>query len=72
MAKGVRGTPKGEIRNPLGKNQYAAAQGLGENDARIHISLSSEQKRLFKEAAQKEGMSLSKWMVKVALKAAKS
>ena len=72
MADGKPGAPKGAVNNPKGKNQYASGKGQGEIDSRIQVRLSAEHKRLFKEAAEKEGMSLSRWIVKAALKAAES
>ncbi|WP_017719752.1 hypothetical protein [Kamptonema formosum] len=36
MAK-QKGAPKGIVRNPLGKNQYVQAAGLGEFDKRITL-----------------------------------
>ena len=72
MADGKPGAPKGAVNNPKGKNQYANGKGQGEIDSRIQVRLSAEHKRLFKEAAEKEGMSLSRWIVKAALKAAES
>ena len=72
MADGKPGAPKGAVNNPKGKNQYASGKGQGEIDSRIQVRLSAEHKRILKEAAQKEGMSLSRWIVEVGLKAAKS
>ncbi len=63
------GVPKGKNNNPKGANQYAPGKGLGEKDSRVEVRLSAEQKRILKEAAQKEGMSLSSWMLEAALKA---
>ena len=72
MANGRRGVPKGTVNNPKGANQYVSAKGQGEVDSRIEVRLSAEHKRILKEAAQKEGMSLSRWIVEIGLKAAKS
>ncbi len=72
MADGKPGAPKGAVNNPKGKNQYASGKGQGVIDSRVEIRLSAEHKRILKEAAQKEGMSLSRWIVEVGLKAAKS
>ncbi len=72
MANGKPGAPKGTVNNPKGKNQYVSEKGLGEKDSRIQLVLSAEHKRIFKEAAKKQGMSLSSWMVEAALKAAES
>ncbi len=69
MANGKRGVHKGTVNNPKGKNQYVTAKGQGEKSARLQIVLSAEHKRILKEAAQKEGMSLSSWIVEAALKA---
>ena len=72
MTNGRRGVPKGTVNNPKGANQYVSCKGLGEKDSRVEVRLSAEQKRIIKEAAQKEGMSLSSWMLEAALKAAES
>ena len=70
MANGRRGVPKGTVNNPLGANQYAAGKGKGQKDSRVEIVLSASEKRLLKEVAQKKGMSLSSWILKVVLEAA--
>lgn len=72
MADGKPGAPKGAVNNPKGKNQYATGKGQGEKNSRLEIKLSQEQKNLLKETAKKQGMSLSSWILKVALKAAES
>ena len=72
MTNGRRGVPKGTVNNPKGANQYVSAKGQGEKDSRVEVRLSAEHKRIFKEAAEKEGISLSSWMVKAALKTVKS
>jgi len=72
MANGRRGVPKGTVNNPKGANQYVSAKGQGEVDSRIEVRLSAEHKRILKEAAQKKGMSLSRWIVEIGLKAAES
>ena len=72
MANGKRGVKKGTVNNPKGANQYATGKGQGGKNSRIMLVLSDEDKRILKEAAQKEGMSLSSWIVEVGLKAAKS
>lgn len=69
MANGKRGVPKGTVNNPKGANQYAAARGAGEKGDRVELRLSTEDKRLLKEAAQKNGMSLSSWILSVVLDA---
>ena len=72
MADGKPSAPKRRANNPKGKNQYVSEKGLGEKNARLQIVLSAEHKRILKEAAQKKGVSLSSWMVELALKAASS
>jgi predicted HicB family RNase H-like nuclease len=69
MANGKRGVPKGTVHNPMGANQYAAAKGAGEKGDRVELRLSSEDKELLREAAQKNGMSLSSWILSVVLDA---
>jgi predicted HicB family RNase H-like nuclease len=69
MADGKRGVPKGTVNNPMGANQYAAIKGAGEKGDRVELRLSTEDKRLLKEAAQKNGMSLSSWILSVVLDA---
>jgi predicted DNA binding CopG/RHH family protein len=70
MANGKRGVSKGTINNPMGANQYAAAKGTGEKGDRVEVRLSAEDKRRLREAAQKNGMSLSSWILSVVLEAA--
>jgi predicted DNA binding CopG/RHH family protein len=70
MAKGKGGVPKGTVNNPRGANQYAPGKGQGQKDARVMVVLSSQDKLRLKEAAQKKGMSLSSWLLEVALEAA--
>ena len=72
MASGKRGVPKGIVNNPKGSNQYALGKGQGDKDARLQLVLSAADKRILKEAAQKQGMSLSSWLVAVAKEAAAS
>jgi predicted HicB family RNase H-like nuclease len=72
MAKGKPGVPKGTVNNPKGSNQYAAGKGEGQKEARVMVVLSPQDKLRLKEAAQKQGMSLSSWLLSVALEAAAS
>jgi hypothetical protein len=72
MAGTRPGVPVGTINNPKGKNQYASGKGQGEKDARLQIVLTATDKRILKEAAQKQGMSLSSWLVELAKEAASS
>jgi hypothetical protein len=65
-----RGVPKGTVNNPLGTNQYAPSKGQGEKDSRLYLRISQENKQLLKEAAQREGMTLSNWLLSVAIEAA--
>lgn len=37
MPKGQIGAASGEVRNPLGKNQYAKQAGMGEKDESIRV-----------------------------------
>jgi hypothetical protein len=70
MTKSKGGVPKGTINNPKGANQYAKGKGQGQKNARLEIVLPAADKLRLKEAAQKKGMSLSSWMLQVALEAA--
>ncbi len=70
MAKGKGGVPKGTVNNPLGANQYAAGKGYGEKNSALYLRVSESDKRRLKEAAQKKGMSLSSWLLELALEAA--
>lgn len=70
MAGNQPGVSKGTINNPKGKNQYALGKGQGEKKARLQIVLTATDKHILKEAAQKQGMSLSSWLVEVAKEAA--
>ena len=72
MANVKRGVKKGTVNNPKGANQYATGKGQGEKNSRIMLVLSAEDKQTLREAAQKEGMSLSSWIVEAALKAVSS
>ena len=72
MANGRRGVPKGTVNNPKGANQYAAGRGGGQKDTRIQLLLSADDKNLLKEVAQTKGMSLSSWILEVALEAAQT
>lgn len=72
MAKVKGGVPKGTVNNPRGSNQYAPGKGQGKKDARLEIVLPATDKDLLKEVAKKKGMSLSSWMLQVALEAAKT
>lgn len=67
-----RGVPKGTVNNPLGTNQYALRKGEGQKDSRLYLRLSEADKQLLKEAAQKQGMTLSSWLLSVAREAASS
>jgi hypothetical protein len=69
MANGKRGVPKGTVNNPMGANQYVAAKGAGEKGDRVELRLSAKDKRLLKEIAQKNGMSLLGWILSVVLNA---
>ena len=69
MAKGRPGVPKGTVNNPKGANQYSSGKGQGQKDYRVQLLLSAQDKSLLKEAAQKKGMSLSSWLLEVALEA---
>ena len=69
MAKGKGGVPKGTVNNPRGANQYAPGKGQGQKDARLEIVLPAADKLRLKEAAQKKGISLSSWLVELALEA---
>ena len=69
MASGKRGVPKGTVNNPKGANQYVSGKGQGEKDARLQLVLSAADKRILKEVAQKKGISLSSWLVELALEA---
>lgn len=70
MANGKRGIPKGMVNNPNGINQYAAGKGSGEKGDRLELRLSPQDKCLLKEAAEKQGMSLSSWILSVVMEAA--
>lgn len=70
MAKDKGGVPKGTVNNPRGANQYAPGKGQGQKDARLEIVLPAADKLRLKEVAQKKGMSLSSWLLEVALEAA--
>ncbi len=70
MAAGKRGVPKGTVNNPKGVNQYAPGKGKGDKGSRVELRLSASDKSLFKEVAQKKGVSLSCWMLEVLLEAA--
>lgn len=70
MTKSKGGVPKGTVNNPKGTNQYAAGKGEGQKEARVMVVLSPQDKFRLKEAAQKQGMSLSSWLLSVALEAA--
>jgi hypothetical protein len=72
MAKGKGGVPKGTVNNPRGTNQYATGKGQGQKDARVMVVLSPQDKLLLKEAAKKQGMSLSNWLLEVGLEAAQA
>ena len=69
MTKSKGGVPKGTVNNPKGTNQYAAGKGEGQKDARVMVVLSPQDKLILKEAAQEQGMSLSSWLLEVALEA---
>lgn len=69
MTSSKRGVPKGTVNNPRGANQYVSGKGQGEKDARLQLVLSAADKRILKETAQKKGMSLSTWLVELALEA---
>lgn len=72
MTTGKRGVPKGTVNNPTGINQYAAGKDQGEKAARMELRLSPQDKHLIQQAAQKQGMSLSSWVLSVVLDAAKA
>jgi predicted DNA binding CopG/RHH family protein len=64
------GVPKGTVNNLEGANQYAPGKGLGEKNSRLYLRLSESDKRKLKAAAQKKGMTLTSWLLEIALKAA--
>jgi predicted DNA binding CopG/RHH family protein len=72
MAADKPGVPKGTVNNPKGANQYACGKGQGQKNSRVELRLSDEDKRLLKEAAQKQGMTLAGWLLSVAKEAAAS
>jgi predicted HicB family RNase H-like nuclease len=69
MAEGKPGAPPGTVNNPKGTNQYASGKGEGQKDARLMVVLSHQDKLRLKEAAKRQGMSLSSWILEVALEA---
>jgi uncharacterized protein (DUF1778 family) len=68
MAK--RGVPRGTVNNPRGVNQFCTGKGTGEKNAQLTMRLSDADKQKLKEAAQRRGMTLSNWLLEVALEAA--
>jgi uncharacterized protein (DUF1778 family) len=48
----------------------APGKGLGEKNSRIYLRLSESDKRKLKAAAQKKGMTLTSWLLEIALEAA--
>ena len=72
MAKDRRGVPKGTVHNPKGVNQYSAGKGTGQKDTRIQLLVSTDEKNRLKEVARAKGMSLSSWIVELALEAAQT
>lgn len=71
MADKKRGAPKGIVNNPKGANQYASGKGLGEKNSALYLRISESDKQKLREAAQKNKMTLSNWLLSVALEAAK-
>ena len=65
------GASKGIVNNPRGANQYAPGKGLGEKNSALYLRISESDKQKLKEAAQKNKMSLSNWLLTVALEAAR-
>lgn len=61
---------KGKAHNTRGVNQYAAGKGLGKKDSALYIKISSHDKEKLKEAAERQGVNLTSWLLSVALKAA--
>ena len=72
MAGGKPGVPKGTVNNPLGKNQFAAGKGQGEKNSGLYLRISKADKQLLKEAAEKQGMTLSNWLLSLAIEAAQT
>jgi predicted HicB family RNase H-like nuclease len=72
MAHGKPGVPKGTVNNPKGSNQYACGKGQGQKNSRLELRLSEDDKRLLREAAQKQGMTLAGWLLSVAKEAAQA
>ena len=70
MTTSKGGVPKGTVNNPKGANQYAAGKGQGEKDSALYMRISAGDKRILQEAARKKGVSLSSWLLEVALEAA--
>ena len=64
------GVPKGTVNNLEGANQYAPRKGLGEKNSRLYLRLSESDKRKLKAAAKKKGMTLTSWLLEIALEAA--
>lgn len=71
MTTKKRGASKGIVNNPKGANQYAPGKGLGEKNSALYLRISESDKQKLKEAAQKNKMTLSNWLLSVALEAAK-
>ncbi len=72
MVKSKRGVKKGTVNNPLGTNQYVSSKGQGEKNSGLYLRISEADKQLLKEAAHRRGMTLSGWLLSVALEAASS
>ena len=64
------GPPKGKANNPKGINQYGSGKNAGDKNAQLTVRLSFADKQKLKEAARKKGMTLSSWLLEIALEAA--
>ena len=63
---------KFKTNNPQGVNQYAGGKGLGRKDSSLYMRISSSNKRKLQEAARKQNMSLTDWLISLGLQAAES
>ena len=70
MSSSKRGIKKGTVNNPQGANQYASGKGQGQKNSGLYLRISETDKEKLKEAAEKQGMTLSNWLLSMAIEAA--
>lgn len=65
MSERRKGTPKGVVRNRLGKNQYVERAGEGTRTEVLTFRGPSGLKEQLKKVAESENVSVSEWVLQL-------